>query len=327
MSRPITDGEGSSELGILECGLGEAATPDGCPTQTGQLAASGKRNRRRMAWALGLASVYMIVEIVGGLLSRSLALLADAGHMASDVAALGLALWAMRLATKPATPRRTYGYYRAEILAALANGVVLVVISLVVVLEAVRRFREPGDVVGGTMLAVAVGGLLINGAAAWLLEGGRHESLNVRAAWLHVLADALGSIGVILGAVLVIWFGWMWADPAAACLIAALILYSSWSLLRDAVNVLMASAPGELSTEAIRTALTEVNGVSGIHDLHVWTLTSGMVMLTAHATPQRSADTQVAIAEMCRIAQERFDISHCTVQPELSDSPAPEPAV
>jgi cobalt-zinc-cadmium efflux system protein len=153
-----------------------------------------------MAWALGLAATYMIVEIIGGFLSHSLALLADAGHMATDVAALGLALWAMRLATKPATPRRTYGYYRAEILAALANGIVLVAISLFLLLEAVRRFREPTDVVGGAMLTVAVGGLLVNGLAAWLLGGGRHESLNVRAAWLHVLADALGSIGVILGA-------------------------------------------------------------------------------------------------------------------------------
>jgi cobalt-zinc-cadmium efflux system protein len=198
MSRPITDDR--SELTVTECGLGEAAALDGCATQAAHLAPSGSRNRRRMAWALGLAATYMIVEIIGGFLSHSLALLADAGHMATDVAALGLALWAMRLATKPATPRRTYGYYRAEILAALANGIVLVAISLFLLLEAVRRFREPTDVVGGAMLTVAVGGLLVNGLAAWLLGGGRHESLNVRAAWLHVLADALGSIGVILGA-------------------------------------------------------------------------------------------------------------------------------
>ena len=274
-----------------------------------------------MTGALVLAAGYMIVEIVGGLISNSLALLADAGHIATDISALGLALWAMRLATKPATPRKTYGYHRAEILAALANGAVLAMISFFVLFEAVRRFREPTDVVGGAMLAVAVGGLMVNGIAAWLLEGGRHESLNVRAAWLHVISDALGSIGVIVGAVLVLALGWSWADPAAACLIAALILYSAWSLLKEAVDVLMAAAPGELSTEVVRSALLEVEGVAGIHDLHVWTLTSGLVMLTAHANVQHSADAQGALREMCEVARQRFGILHCTIQPEVGDDP------
>ncbi len=274
-----------------------------------------------MTGALLLAAGYMIVEIVGGLISNSLALLADAGHMATDVSALGLALWAMRLATKPATPRKTYGYHRAEILAALANGAVLAMISFFVLLEAVRRFREPTDVVGGAMLAVAIGGLIVNGIAAWLLEGGRHESLNVRAAWLHVISDALGSFGVIVGAVLVLALGWSWADPAAACLIAVLILYNAWSLLKEAVDVLMAAAPGELSTEVVRSALSEVEGVAGIHDLHVWTLTSGLVMLTAHANLQHSADAQGALREMCEVARQRFGIRHCTIQPEVGADP------
>jgi cobalt-zinc-cadmium efflux system protein len=270
-----------------------------------------------MAWALGLAATYMVVEIVGGLASNSLALLADAGHMATDVAALSLALWAMWLAAKPATPRRTYGYHRAEILAALANGVVLVAISGFVFFEAARRFRDPPNVIGGTMMAVALGGLLVNGAAAWLLHGGRHESLNVRAAWLHVLSDALGSVGVIVGAALVLAFGWTWADPAAASLIGALILYSSWTLLKEAVDVLMASAPGALDTGAVRSALSEVDGVAGIHDLHVWTLTSGIVMLTAHATLERSIDAQRALRGMGEVVRERFGIRHCTIQPEV----------
>lgn len=273
-----------------------------------------------MAWALALASGYMAIEVVGGLLANSLALLADAAHMATDVAALGLAMWAMWLATKPATSRRTYGYHRAEILAALANGVVLVAISVFVVLEAVRRFRQPAEIEGTVMLLVAIGGLAVNGAAVWLLEGGRHDSLNVRAAWLHVLSDALGSIGVVVGAVVVLAFGWTWADPAAACLIAALILHNSWSLLREAVDVLMASAPSELSTETVRSALTEVEGVEGVHDLHVWTLTSGMVMLTAHARLVRSADTQRALQAMCDIASRRFGIRHCTIQPEIGSA-------
>jgi cobalt-zinc-cadmium efflux system protein len=269
-----------------------------------------------MTWALVLAAGYLIVEIVGGLISNSLALLADAGHMATDVSALGLALWAMRLTTKPATPRKTYGYHRAEILAALANGAVLVMISFFVLFEAVRRFREPAEVVGGAMLAVAVGGLIINGVAAWLLEGGRHESLNVRAAWLHVISDALGSIGVIVGAALILTFGWAWADPAAA-----------WSLLKEAVDVLMASAPGELSTDAVRSALSEVAGVAGIHDLHVWTLTSGLVMLTAHAKLERSADAQGSVREMCEVARERFGILHCTIQPEIGGGRGRDPEI
>ena len=300
-----------------ECDFGEEGALDGCATHWYRGGSSHLHNRRRMTWALVLAAGYMVVEIAGGLISNSLALLADAGHMATDVSALGLALWAMRLATKPATPRKTYGYHRAEILAALANGAVLVMVSVFVLFEAVRRFREPAEVVGGAMLAVAVGGLIVNGVAAWLLEGGRHESLNVRAAWLHVISDALGSIGVIVGAALILAFGWAWADPAAACLIAALILYSAWSLLREAVDVLMASAPGELSTEAVRSALSEVEGVAGIHDLHVWTLTSGLVMLTAHANLKRSADAQGALQEMCEVARERFGILHCTIQPEI----------
>lgn len=167
------------------------------------------------------------------------------------------------------------------------------------------------------MLAVAAGGLLVNGVAAWLLEGGRHESLNVRAAWLHVLSDALGSIGVIAGAVAVLAFGWVWADAAAACLIAALILYNAWALLKEAVDILMASAPDELSTEEVRSALSEVDGVTGIHDLHVWTLTSGLVMLSAHANLRRSANAQAALREMCEVARERFGIRHCTIQPEV----------
>ncbi len=312
---------------MAECDFGGEGALDGCATHWYRGGSSHLHNRRRMTWALILAAGYMIVEIAGGLISNSLALLADAGHMATDVSALGLALWAMRLATKPATPRKTYGYHRAEILAALANGAVLVVVSFFVLFEAVRRFREPAEVVGGAMLAVAVGGLIVNGIAAWLLEGGRHESLNVRAAWLHVISDALGSIGVIVGAALILAFGWAWADPAAACLIAALILYSAWSLLREAVDVLMASAPDELSTQAVRSALSEVEGVAGIHDLHVWTLTSGLVMLTAHANLKRSADAQAALRAMCEVAGERFGILHCTIQPEVGGDDALDPEI
>lgn len=308
------------EAPTADCDFGDEGARDGCPTHWYRRGSSRGHNQRRLTWALVLAAAYMLVEVVGGLLSSSLALLADAGHMATDVSALGLALWAMRLATKPATPRRTYGYHRAEILAALANGAVLVLVSVFVLLEAAQRFREPTEIVGSAMLAVAVGGLIVNAVTAWLLEGGRDESLNVRAAWLHVLSDALGSIGVILGAVAVLAFGWDWADPAAACLIAALILYSAWSLLKEAIDVLMASAPGELSTEAVRSALSEVEGVAGIHDLHVWTLTSGLVMLTAHANLNRSADAQGALREMCNVARERFGILHCTIQPEMGAS-------
>lgn len=274
------------------------------------------RERRRMAWAFGIAAAYMVAEVVGGFISNSLALLADAGHMATDVAALGISLWAMRLAERPPRGRHSYGYQRAEILAALLNGAILVAITFYILYEAYRRVREPPEVVGGVMLAVAAGGLAVNLIAAWLLKDARHASLNVRGAWLHVLGDALGSLGAILGALLILGFGWRWADPLAGGLIGLLILYSSWTLLRDSVEVLMAAAPEDVDMDEIRRRFLDVNGVEAVHDLHVWTLTSGFTILTAHVDVRVGVDRNRVLAALDAIARRDFGIDHPTVQLE-----------
>ncbi|HYJ79069.1 MAG TPA: cation diffusion facilitator family transporter, partial [Longimicrobiaceae bacterium] len=197
-----------------------------------ELGAASQRNRRRLKLTLALTAVYLVAEVVGGLLANSLALLADAGHMLSDVGALGLSLFAMWIAQRPATPRRTFGYYRTEILAALANGAALIGISLYIFVEAYQRLRTPEPVQGELMLWVATGGLVVNLLGLLILRAGKDESLNVRGAWLHLLTDALGSVGAILGGVAIWRFGWFWADPAVSALIGVLVIYSAWDLMR-----------------------------------------------------------------------------------------------
>lgn len=242
------------------------------------------QNTKRLKLVLALVILYMIAEVIGGLLTNSLALLADAGHMLSDGAALGLSLFAMWVAQKPATASHTYGYYRTEILAALANGATLVAISVFVFVEAYQRLGEPPEVQGALMMTVAVGGLIINLVGLKILHGGKTESLNMHGAWLHVLTDALGSVGAILAGALIWAFGWYWADPAASVVIALLVLYSAWALLRETVAVLMEGAPGHLDVDAIRSAVWSIDRVESVHDLHVWTITSGMVALSTHVT-------------------------------------------
>ncbi len=280
-------------------------------------------NVRRIAVTLGLVATYMVAEVVGGILSGSLALLADAGHMLSDAASLALALAAMWVARRPRTPAHTYGYHRAEILAALANGVTLVVIAVFIVREAWHRFQDTPDVDGPLMLGVAVGGLVVNLIGMAVLHGGRDESLNVRGAWLHVLADTLGSVQAIAAGLLIWTLGWDWVDPTASLLIAALIVFSSWTLLRDSVNVLLEGAPGHLDTREIRDALLEADGVADLHDLHVWTITSGFVSLSVHLVVEsgRPDDLLWQVRTMLR---ERFDIEHSTIQIEPVDR-TPEP--
>lgn len=274
-------------------------------------------NRRRLKWALGLAASFMVAEVVGGIASNSLALLADAGHMLSDVAALGLSLFALWMADRPSGPDKTYGYYRIEILAALANGAALVGLSVWIVVEAVGRLREPPEVAGPLLLAVAAGGLVVNLAALAVLHGGRDESLNVRGAWLHVLSDTLGSVQAILAGALIWGFGWRWADPVASILIAGLIVYSSWSLLKDAVSVLMESAPGHIDVDEVRDAILGIHGVGEVHDLHVWTITSGFEALSAHVVPSDGeVETGALLGRLRLEVHDRFGIDHVTVQVE-----------
>ena len=271
---------------------------------------------RRLAITLALVATYMVAELVGGLLANSLALLADAGHMFSDVAALALSLFAIWFARRPATARHTYGFYRTEILAALANGATLVAISALIIWEAVGRFRDPPEVQGGLVMAIAAGGLLINGAGLWLLHGGRNENLNVRGAWLHVMTDALGSVQAIIAGALIWWFGWQWVDPAASVLIGLLVVYSSWALLKESVAVLMERAPGHIDVDQVRESLFTAPGVAGVHDLHVWTITSGRESLSAHVVAKESITAPALLGEIRRMLHERFGINHVTIQIE-----------
>lgn len=274
------------------------------------------RNSCRLSLVLGLVVLYMFAEVVGAYFTNSLALLADAGHMLSDSGALALSLFALWIATKPPTPGHTYGFYRTEILAALINGAALVAISVYIFVEAFRRLGSPPEVEGGWMLVVATGGLLINLAGLWILQAGRTDNLNMRGAWLHVLTDALGSVGAMLAGGLILAFGWVWADPVASVLIGMLVLYSSWGLLRDTVAVLMEGAPGHIDVDEVRGAIAGVDGVLAAHDLHVWTITSGMVALSAHVTAREPVRHAELLRRLQSVTETRFGIEHVTIQIE-----------
>jgi cobalt-zinc-cadmium efflux system protein len=271
---------------------------------------------RRLAWTLILVVAYMLAEVIGGLLTNSLALLADAGHMLSDAAALGLSLFAVWIARRPPTPQRTYGYYRAEILAALVNGATLVAIAIYIFVEAYHRFRNPPAVMGFWMMVVAAGGLLVNLAGLWILHTAREESLNVRGAWLHVLGDAAGSVGAIVAGVLIWTLGWNWVDPLASVLIGLLIIVSSWRLLQETVGVLMEQAPSHIDVDGVRNAIMELEGVTGVHDLHVWTITSGLESLSAHVSVRDDLPAAALLHQIRRRLHERFGIDHVTLQLE-----------
>ena len=272
----------------------------------------------RLGWVLALTAAYMVAEFVGGLLSHSLALLADAGHMLTDVLALSLALFASRWATRPPDPGRTYGYQRAEILAALTNGVGLAVLCTFLLLEAIDRLRRPETVDVPLMAGVAVGGLIVNLVASFLLHGSRGR-LNVRAAYLHVLGDLLGSVGALLAAGALALFGWAWADPVAGVLIALLLAVSSVRVVLESVHVLMEGAPSHLDLDAVARCLRETAGVAGVHDLHVWSLGGHAPLLTAHLVLDHTTPAGQVLRGAVRVLRERFDIEHATLQIEPAD--------
>lgn len=273
-------------------------------------------NRARLGWTLLLTLAYMVAEIVGGYLSGSLALLADAGHMFSDAAALALSLFAAWIAARPPTPQHSYGYYRAEILAALANGATLIAISIFVFIEAFHRLGAPHPVEGPLMLAVASGGLVINLAGMAILNAGKSLSLNVHGAWLHLLTDAMGSVAAIVAGALVWSYGWNWADPVASVLIGILVIFSSWSLLKQAIAILMESTPGHLDVDAVRGAIQSTPGVSEVHDLHIWTITSGMESLSAHVVLADGYEGAASLKTLRQVLHDRFAIDHITIQIE-----------
>ncbi len=274
---------------------------------------------RRLVAVLVLVGLYMGAEVAGGILFKSLALLADAGHTLSDVASLILGLFAVWMARRPATGKRTYGHTRVEILAALAQGVALVAVSIMIFSEAVTRFSGSPDVNGLGMMLVATGGLLTNAIGMYVLNRGRQESLNIRGVWLHLATDALGSLGVIAAGALVWWFGWVWADAAIAIVISFLVLYSAWQLLRDAVDILMESAPGHLDVGEIRESLAALDAVSSVHDLHVWTIGNAEISLSTHLVSPVGGDPNALLREVSDLLASRFSIVHTTVQIEIDD--------
>jgi cobalt-zinc-cadmium efflux system protein len=276
------------------------------------------RSRGRLTATLALTCGFLVVEVVGALWSGSLALLADAGHMLADAGGLALALFAIWIAGRPPTPAKTYGYYRAEILAALINALVLLVVAGGILVETYRRFLTPPAILGGPMLGVAVVGLVVNLACAGLLHGAAEGSLNVRAAYLEVLGDALSSLGVVLAAVAVVLTGWTLADPLVSGAIALVIVPRTWGLLRQAVNVLLEGTPAHLNLAEIEDAICSVAGVRRVHDLHVWTLTSEMEVASAHVMVTQGTDAH-AVLDQARVLLLQHDIAHATIQVEPDD--------
>jgi len=278
---------------------------------------------RKLLIVLVLTLVFMVVEAVGGWLSGSLALIADAGHMLTDAGALGLSLVTATLARRPATPSRTFGYLRLEILAALVNGAVLLVVAGWVVVEAMQRLRAPVAVEADLFLVIASIGLVVNLAGLWILHGAHHGSLNVRGAYLHIVGDALGSVGAIAAALVIRYTGWLPADPIISILLSLLILVGAWRLVRESVEVLLEAVPAHVDLAAVRSGMLAVAGVQAVHDLHVWTVTSGMVAMSGHVVVPELARHPETLARLQDRLREH-GIAHATIQLEVEGDCAGE---
>jgi len=268
---------------------------------------------------LALTAIYMVAEILGGWWTGSLALLADAGHMLTDVAALVLALIAVWFGSRPATSSKTFGYYRLEIIAALINGVALVVISLLIFYGAYERWLSPPVVRSGPMIILATGGLVVNLVCAWILHGRNEVDLNLQSVWLHVVGDALGSVAAILAGALMALFGWYQADPLFGVVISLLIVWGSVRLIREATNVLLEGTPAHINLAAVEDAILNTVGVNDVHDLHVWTITSGREALSAHVIHAHSVSQPDLLKELRVKLQDRFGVDHLTIQMETPD--------
>jgi cobalt-zinc-cadmium efflux system protein len=283
--------------------------------------------RARLAIVLGITLTILVVEVVGALISGSLALLADAGHMLTDAAGLGLALLAIWFASRPATPGRTYGYYRLEILAAVVNSVLLFGVGLYVLVEAVRRLLAPPDVGSGVMLVFAFIGMAGNAVSLWLLRQGQKESLNVRGAFLEVMADFLGSAAVLVAALVIATTGLLRADPIASAIIGLLILPRTWRLLREAVDVLLEATPKGMDLSEVRRHILDVPGVFDLHDLHAWTITSGLNVISVHVVTAPEADVGLVLDKLRLCLADHFDVEHSTFQLEPTTHRAHEQSV
>lgn len=276
-------------------------------------------HRNRLVGVFGLTFAVFVIEIVGGLISNSLALLADAGHMFTDVFGIGLALAAIGIAGRPATDSRTFGFLRFEILAAAVNAVLLFGVAAFVLFEAWQRLSDPPEVSSGLMLAVAVVGLGANAISLWVLRKAQGHSLNMRGAYLEVLGDFAGSAAVIVAALVIALTGWQQADAVASAVIGLLILPRTWGLLREAVDILLEATPKGVDLDAVRSHIVAAAGVEDVHDLHVWTITSGMNVVSAHVVLDDGADAPLVLDELCRCLSGDFDIEHSTFQLEASD--------
>lgn len=273
-------------------------------------------NKRALKIVLAITGTYMAAEVIGSVITGSLALLADAAHMFSDNVSIALALSAMWLAERPPSPQRSFGYKRAEILAAFVNGLTLVLISLWIFYESWQRFQDPPEVAGSGMLAIATGGLLVNCVGAAVLMRSEGGSLNVSAALRHVIADLLGSVGVIVAAVLILLTGWLYADPLVSVVIGVLILGSSWGILRDSTRVLLEATPAGIDAEEVGRSMAALPGVVQVHDLHLWEVTSGFPALSAHVLVGSEEDCHGLRRKLDAMLEERFEIGHATLQVE-----------
>lgn len=273
-------------------------------------------NSKSLLMALGLTSTFLIAEVVGGVVFKSLALLSDAAHMFTDATALAIALLAIRVGQRPADEHRTFGYRRLEVLAAAFNAVLLLLVAVYILWEGVQRILKPEPVGSIGMLAVAVIGLLVNLISMRLLAAGKDRSLNVKGAYLEVWADMLGSVGVIAGALAIRFTGWLWVDPVVAIGIGLWVVPRTWSLLKDAGNVLMEGVPRGVSLSALRAAITQVDGVRSVHDLHVWGMSSAEADATAHVVLSEGADPHAVRLAVARLLKEQFDVTHVTIQTE-----------
>ena len=287
---------------------------------------AGGRHKSRLKWALGLTASFVGVEVAGGLLTGSLALLADAAHMLTDVGGLALALLAIRFAERPATPSKTYGYVRTEVLSALTNAVVLLLLTVYILYEAYRRFQDPPEILSGPMLVVAVAGLVVNLISMKLLTAGSSESLNVKGAYFEAMADMLGSLGVIVAALVVMFTGWKLADPVIGAGIGLFIVPRTWMMLKQVVHILMEGTPPEVDIALLERKLLEIDGVTAVHDLHVWTITSGLDAMSCHLVVADMARARATLESAREAMKAGFGLDHTTIQVEdqaLRDS---EPA-
>ncbi len=278
-------------------------------------------NKKALTISFFLIAGFMFVEFIGGYLTNSLALISDAGHMLSDAVALGLSLSALIFGARAATSSKTYGYKRFEILAALLNGIVLVLLSIFIFKEAIERLSSPPDVIGRGMMIISIVGLVINIIVAYILhsQGSTKENLNVRSAFLHVIGDLLGSVGAIIAAILIMLFGWYIADPIASMIVSLLVLYSGWNVLKESVNILMEAKPSNIDSEQVISILKSIDGVEDIHDLHIWMITSDFSVMTVHLKVRTESDRDIILEKAKRSISKEFGIKHVTIQLEGRD--------